>query len=160
MSETIIGYINLIGENELIFLEGFIREKTVFGFKFEDKLSLFNYPTDLLLRNDIVQFVISDSNTLNTATILLNEQDYDLSDDSESLFQKKFPALLSDRILEVAKIIKSLLSCKMVLELGVSFSSCDEIEQIKRVSVGSFESLIVSDCMRDCPPNVLYIIDK
>ncbi len=160
MSETIIGYINSINRNELIALESEIQQETPFGFKFTDDLNLYNYPKCLLLRNDIVQFVISDSNESNTATILLNENDYDPDDESESDFQKQFPSLLKDRIFEITKIIKLLVDKISVRELGFSISFCDEIEQVKHSSIESFERVVVTDCIESCPPNTLYIIDK
>ena len=160
MSETIIGYINSLKKSKLISLENDIKKKTAFGFKFKDELNLYNYPKKLLLRGDIVQFVISDSNDLDTATILLNEYDYDPEDESESDFQKQFPSLLKDRIFEITKIIKFLLNVNSVRELGFSISFCNEVEQVKHSPIESFESLVVADCIKDCPPNTLYVIDK
>ncbi|AUI88082.1 hypothetical protein BS333_17070 [Vibrio azureus] len=160
MSKTIIGYINSQKKNELISLENDIQRETAFGFKFKNGLNLYNYPQIVLLRDDIVQFVISDSRELNTATILLNEYDYDPEDESESDFQKRFPSLLKDRIFEITKIIKFLLNVDSVRELGFSLSDCDEVEQVKHSSIESFESLVVADCIKDCPPNTLYVIDK
>jgi len=160
MSKTIIGYINSLQKSELISLENDIKKKTAFGFKFKDELNLYNYPESLLSRDDIIQFVISDSSDSNTATILLNEYDYDREDESESDFQKQFPPLLKDRVLEITKIIKLLLNSEVVQELGFSLSLCDEIEKIKQSSIKSFESFVVSDCVEDCPSNTLYVIDK
>ncbi|WP_341665853.1 hypothetical protein [Vibrio sp.] len=160
MSETIIGYINSLEKSELTSLENDIQKETAFGFKFKDELNLYNYPKNLLLRDDIVQFVISDSSELNTATILLNEYDYDPEDESESDFQNQFPSLLKDRIFEITKIIKFLLNMDAVRELGFSLSVCDEVDQVKHSSIESFESLVVTDCIEDCPPNTLYVIDK
>ena len=113
-----------------------------------------------MLRNDIVKYVISDSSNSNTATILLNEDDYDIEDEFESDFQKKFPSLLKDRVFEITKIIKFLLKVKAVKELGFSLSSCDEIEQVKYSSITSFESVVAADCVESCPPNILYLINK
>lgn len=160
MSETIIGYINLLSRNELIALESDVQQKTPFGFKFTDELKLFNYPKDQLLRSNIVQFVISDSNESNNATILLEEEDYDPNDESESDFQKRFPSMLRDRIFEITKIIKYLIHKDSVRELGFSISFCDEIEEVKCSSIESFESVVVADCSNSCPPNILYLIDQ
>lgn len=160
MSETVIGYINSVEETELIGLEEEVQSATSFGFRFLSDLKLYNYPEDILQRDDIVQFVISDSNGSNTATILLDELDYDPDYRSESDFQKKFPPLLKDRILEITKIINCLLRKELVSELGFSISFCDEIEQVKRCSMESMESVVVVDCMESCPPNTLYVIEK
>jgi len=160
MSETVIGYINSIQESELRALETEVQRATPFGFVFLDELKLYNYPKDILERRDIVQFVISDSSESRNATILLEEQDYDLMAVSESAFQKKFPSLLRDRILEITKIISFLLRKKAVWELGFSISFCDEIEYVKSCSVESFGSVVVGDCVERCPPNTLYIIKK
>ncbi len=160
MSETVIGYINSLQKSELLSLESDIQKKTAFGFKFESELSLYNYPKSLMSRDDIVQFVISDSSDSNMATILLNEDDYDPEDESQSDFQKQFPPLLQDRILEITKIVKLLLGSAFVSELGFSLSLCDEIEHVKKSAMKSFESLVVSDCVEDCPPNTLYVIEK
>ncbi len=160
MSNSIIGYINSLQKSELMSLESEIQKKTAFGFKFEEELNLYNYPESLLLRDDIVQFVISDSNDSDTATILLHGCDYDPADESESDFQKQFPSLLRDRILEITKIIRALLNKNAIQELGFSLSLCDEIEQVKYCSIVRFESIVIADCMEDCPPNTLYVIDK
>lgn len=160
MSETIIGYINSVPKNELIDLERDVQQVTPFGFKFTGELKLYNYPESHLQRNDITQFVISDSNESNTATILLEEEDYDPNDVSESDFQKKFPSMLKDRVFEITKIIKCLVQKNCVRELGFSISFCDEIEQIKHVSIEAFENIVVADCVNSCPPNTLYLIDK
>jgi hypothetical protein len=160
MSETIIGYINSIPRNELIVLESDVQQETPFGFKFTDELKLYNYPESQLQRSDIVQFLISDSNESNTATILLEEEDYDPDDVSESDFQKKFPSMLKERVFEITKIIKYLVHKDCVRELGFSISFCDEIEQIKHASIESFENIVVADCINSCPPNTLYLIDK
>lgn len=159
MSETIIGYINSIEVSKLKSLEVDVQKKSGFGFKFSGELNLYNYPESILLREDIVQFIISDSNESDTATILLSHLDYDPNDESESDYQKIFPSLLKDRILEITKFIKLLINNKFVKELGVSLSCCDEIEYVKYVSESSFEEIVVSDCVKDCPPNTLYIID-
>ncbi len=160
MSEYIIGYVNSLQKSELISLESDIRKETTFGFKFEEELSLYNYPESLLSRDDIVQFVISDSYDSNTATILLHGCDYAPESESENDFQRQFPSLLKDRILEITKIIKFLLNTEAIQELGVSLSLCDEIAQVKYSSMESFESLVVADCIKSCPPNTLYMIDK
>lgn len=160
MSETIIGYINSLSRNDLLVLESEVQQETPFGFKFTDELKLYNYPDSQLQRSDIVQFLISDSNESNTATILLEEEDYDPDDESESDFQKKFPSMLKDRIFEVTKIIKYLAHKNCVRELGFSISFCDEIEQIKHASIESFENIVLADCIDSCPPNTLYLIDK
>ncbi len=159
MSETIIGYINSIPRNELITLESEVQKNTPFGFKFTDDLKLYNYPANQLQRSDVIQFVISDSYESNSATILLEEGDYDPDDISESDFQKKFPSTLKDRVFEITKIIKFLMDKVCVRELGFSICFCDEIEQIKHCSIESFEKVVVVDCMNSCPPNTLYLID-
>lgn len=160
MSETVIGYINSVQESDLKSLERETQRTTPFGFKFVNELKLYNYPMDILTRNDIVQFIISDSHDSSTATILLNEQDYDTGDESENNFQKKFPPLLGDRILAILKIIRFLLCRDVVNELGFSISFCDEIEQVKLCSAELFESVVVEDCMKSCPPNTLYLLKK
>lgn len=160
MSEKIIGYINSLERSELSVLESNIQCRTIFGFKFINELNLYNYPESVSVRNDIVQFVISDSIDLDNATILLNEYDYDPDDESESEFQKQFPPLLKDRVFEITKIIKLLLNSKSVHELGVSLSFCDEIECVKYSSVDLFENTVVADCLESCPPNILYVIDS
>lgn len=128
MSNTILGYINSIPRSELIVLERDVQQVTSFGFKFTDELKLYNYLESHLRRSDIVQFLISDSNESNTATILLEDEDYDPNDESESDFQKKFPSMLKERIFEITKIIKYLVQQDCVRELGFSISFCDEIE--------------------------------
>lgn len=160
MSETIIGYINSLPREELIALEHEVQEKTPFGFKFTDELQLFNYPKGKFQRSDIVKFVISDSNESPTATILLEEEDYDPGDESETDFQARFPSVLKDRIVEITKIIRSILQKDSVRELGFSVSLCDQIEQVKYSTIGLFENILVEDCMNMCPPNILYLIDK
>lgn len=158
MTDTIIGYINSIPRNELLVLESEVQQGTPLGFKFMDELTLYNYPENQLQRSDIVQFIISDSNESNSAAILLEEGDYDPGDYSESDFQKQFPAILKDRIVEITKVIKCLVHKDFVRELGFSISCCDEIEQIKHSSIESFESVVVADCINSCPPNILYLL--
>ncbi|MYM59086.1 hypothetical protein GTG28_07605 [Vibrio sp. OCN044] len=158
MSETIIGYINSIHRKELISLENEIQQKTALGFKFENNLNLYNYPESISSREDIIHYIISDSNTSSTATILLNECDYDPEDESEGNFHSKLPFLLEDRVFEITKIINILLNKNSVRELGISLSLCDEIEKVKYASIESFEGIIVSDCVASCPPNTLYLI--
>lgn len=160
MSETIIGYINSIPKNQLMALEREVQQETYFGFRFKDELKLYNYPESHLKRTDIIQFLISDSNESNTATILLKEEDYDPNDESESEFQKKFPSTLKERVFEINRIIKFLVHKDCVRELGFSISLCDEIEQIKHIPIESFENIVIADCINSCPPNTLYLIDK
>ncbi|MCG7488292.1 hypothetical protein MHN79_02210 [Vibrio sp. Of14-4] len=160
MSETIIGYINSIHRTELISTENEIQQKTDLGFKFENNLNLYNYPENISSREDIVYFIISDSNNSSTATILLNEYDYDPEDESEGNSHSKIPFLLEDRIFEITKIIKTLLNSNSVRELGISLSLCDEIEKVKYTSIESFEGIIVADCVASCPPNTLYLVEK
>lgn len=160
MSETIIGYINSIPRSHLMALEFEVQQETPFGFRFTDELKLYNYPESHLQRSDIIQFLISDSKESNTATILLEEEDYDPDDESESDFQRKFPSMLKERIFEITKIIKYLLHKDCVRELGFSISFGDEIEQIKHAAIESFENIVVADCLNSCPPNTLYLIEK
>ena len=160
MSATIIGYVNFIDSQQIASLERQIQQITPFGFKFSADLILYNYPVDLLQRNDLVKFTISDSKCSNTAEILLNEQDYDPDNSLESDFHKAFRHRLEDRILEVTKIINLLLSSDIIQQLGFSISCCDEIEQVKCCSIALLEEVVVKDCIRSCPPNILYRIDK
>jgi len=158
MSAAIIGYVNLIQKTELAALQNAVRQITSFGFEFSAEFELYNYPEYLLRRKDIIQFQISDSADSNTAGILLEPEDYDPDDNLESEFQKKFPSLLKDRILEITKIIRYIVSSGLVKELGFSISFCDEIGYIKECTQDTFEMIVLSDCLANCPPNTLYII--
>lgn len=160
MSETVIGFINSVQQIEPRKLEKEVRLITPFGFNFTDEVNLYNYPKSIRSRDDIIQFVISDTNDTNTATILLEEENYDPSSEDENDFQKRFPPVLKDRVLEITKVINYLVNKDFVREIGFSISFCDEIEHIKHCSRESFEDIVVSDCIRSCPSNTLYIIDK
>lgn len=160
MSAKIIGYINFIDNKQIDSLEQQIQQITPFGFKFSAVPTLYNYPSDLLQRTDLVKFIISDSKHSNTAEILLHEQDYDPDNSLEDDFQKIFPHKLEDRVLEVTKIINLLLSSDIIQQLGFSISWCDEIEQVKCCSMVLLEEILVKDCIRSCPPNILYRVDK
>ncbi|WDE12948.1 hypothetical protein [Thalassomonas haliotis] len=159
MSETIIGYINLIPKSELIALEKDVQQVTPFGFYFIDELKLYNYPMSEVKSKDIVQFVIADSNDSDTATILLGDN-YDPEEELEDDFLMQFPALLKDRILAITKIIKQVVQWPSVREIGFSISFCDEVNQVKHGSITSFEDTVVLDCMNSCPPSTLYILEK
>lgn len=160
MSATIIGYVNCNDNKQIASLEQQIQQITLFGFKFSADLILYNYPNDLLQRTDLVKFIISDSKHSETAEILLHEQDYDANNSLEDDFQKSFPHKLEDRILEVTKIINLLLSSDIIQQLGFSISWCEEIKQVKCCSIALLEDIVVKDCIRSCPPNILYRVDK
>lgn len=160
MSTTVTGYVNFINSQKIASLEQQIQQITPFGFKFSADLILYNYPSDVLQRSDLVKFIISDSKHSNTAEILLYEQDYDPDNSLDDDFQKAFPHKLEDRILEVTKIINLLLSSDIIQQLGFSISCCDEIEQVKCCSMALLEDIVVEDCIQSCPPNILYRIDK
>ena len=159
MSETIIGYINLIPKSELIALEKAVQQVTPFGFYFKSELNLYNYPMGEVKSKDIVQFVIADSNDSDTATILLGDN-YDPEEELEDDFLMLFPALLKDRISAITKIIKQVARWTSVREIGFSISFCDEVNQVKHCSITSFEDTVALDCLNSCPPSTLYIISK
>jgi len=90
--------------NDFVALERELQNKSPFRFKFKDDLKFFNCPESILQRNHIAQLMISNAIESTKSTMLLGEEDYDPDDESKSSFQKLFPPILKDRILEITKL--------------------------------------------------------
>ncbi|MDN3454716.1 MULTISPECIES: hypothetical protein [unclassified Psychrobacter] len=159
MSDTIEGFINRITPKEMLLLEKEIYDKSLLAFTFVDEFILHNYPDDLL-SDDIVQFDISDYPDANSAGIYLEEWNYDPSPLGKNEFNLSVPILLEDRIKKILEVLEIVVKHPNVNRMAVSINRCSEIEEIKTCDFKTYKKVIMEDCLNDCPPNKLYIINE
>lgn len=134
-----------------------IIEGQTLGWVEDDIISFYDLSAHYLPENldESVLFSIHDSKSKKGAQCLLWPADYAPEADID------LPILASERQKMIVDLIESIYDLDSVFRVGVALTDSGDIDEVKYISIDSFQEILKQDFEEDdAPPNVLYIFSK